>query len=112
MLCLVFLICDGSPTSRDVYWGILGGFLGADFGVPAESRLGIKGRDAGGGFLSGLAEKTGDRGRPLGIDEGELTGRDGSCCSDCCGGSRGLASLMSPWCCGSAVGIRDDADES
>jgi len=21
--CLVFLICDGSPTSRDVYWGIL-----------------------------------------------------------------------------------------
>ncbi len=22
--CLFFLICDGSPTSRDVYWGMLG----------------------------------------------------------------------------------------
>jgi hypothetical protein len=22
MLCLFFLICEGSPTSRDVYWGI------------------------------------------------------------------------------------------
>lgn len=60
MFCLVFLICDGLLILCDVYWGILGGFFGVDFGVLVELCLGIKGRDVGGGFFFGLVEKIGD----------------------------------------------------
>ena len=46
MLCLFFLICDGSPTSRDVYCGILedemvavGDGCRGDRGSSARSRV-------------------------------------------------------------------------